>query len=48
MLKRLMAIAVFVAACFLLGCDVMEQDIEISPHCGPPGEEDQENEAQTQ
>ena len=39
------AAALAAAAC-MLGCDVMEQDVDVYPPYDPPGEEDKEDTAQ--
>ncbi len=54
MLKRLIAAAALLvvlglsAAFGLLGCDVIEQDVEVHVPGNPPGEADEENPAQNQ
>jgi len=47
MFQRLIAAAILAVALWTLGCDVMEQDVEVYPPSNPPGEEDEEDEAQT-
>jgi len=46
MLRRWTAMAILGIAFLLLGCDVMEQDVEVHVPGSPPGEEDEETEAQ--
>ena len=46
MLRRIFAVAVLGIALFMLGCDVMEQDVDVYPPYDPPGEEDEEDTAQ--
>ena len=47
MLKRMIGAAALAVVFLMLGCDVMEQDVNVYVPGNPPGEEDEEDKAQT-
>ena len=47
MFRRLIAAAILMIAVLMPGCDVMDQDVQVYPPGSAPGEEDQEDTAQT-
>jgi len=47
MLRKLIVAAILVIAVLMPGCDVMDQDVQVYPPGSAPGEEDEEDTAQT-
>jgi len=47
MLRKLIVAAILAIAVLMPGCDVMDQDVQVYPPGSAPGEEDEEDTAQT-